>query len=139
VAKKKDHLQVAEEALRRRAMAYPEVCLDHPWGHRAFKVKAKVFLFTYREDAFLSLSVKLPITGKQALTLPFASPTGYGLGKSGWVSARFEVGDEVPTEMIEAWMDESFRAVAPKQLVAKLDDDVEDAPPPVKPKRGKKS
>jgi predicted DNA-binding protein (MmcQ/YjbR family) len=138
VAKKNNDLQVAEESLRRAAMAYPEVTLDHPWGHRAFKVKGKVFLFTYREDTFLSLSVKLPITGKQALSLPFASPTGYGLGKSGWVSARFEVGDEVPTEMIEGWMDESFRTVAPKKLVARLDEDGEDPPSPPRAKRAKK-
>jgi predicted DNA-binding protein (MmcQ/YjbR family) len=119
---KPNRLKSAEEALRRLASAYPEVYLDHPWGHRAFKIKGKVFLFTYREDAFLSLSVKLPVTGKTALTLPFAAPTGYGLGKSGWVTARFEAGEDVPTDMLAGWLDESFRAVAPKKVVAMLDD-----------------
>ena len=31
-----------------------------------------------------------------ALLLPFATPTGYGLGKSGWVSARFAPSDDPP-------------------------------------------
>jgi hypothetical protein len=73
------------------------------------------------EEPFLSLSMKLPITGKHALTLPFASPTGYSLGKSGWVTARFDASADVPIEMLAGWIDESFRAIAPRKLVAQLD------------------
>jgi hypothetical protein len=58
-----------------------------------------------------------------ALSLPFAEPTGYGLGKSGWVTARFAAGDDVPVPMLIGWVDESFRAVAPKRLLAKLEAD----------------
>jgi hypothetical protein len=60
-----------------------------------------------------------------ALTLPFASPTEYGLGKSGLVTARFEPDDEVPVEMLEEWIDESFRAIAPKRVIAQLENDQE--------------
>jgi hypothetical protein len=56
-----------------------------------------------------------------ALSLPFASPTGYGLGKSGWVTARFTARDKPPVEMLRKWIDESYRAVAPKELVQALD------------------
>ncbi len=110
----------AESALRRHALAYPETVEDFPWEHRAIKVKGKTFLFLYREDGFLSLSVKLPLSAKMALNLPFASPTGYGLGKSGWVTARFDGDEEVPIDMLKEWVDESFRAVAPKKLLAGL-------------------
>jgi predicted DNA-binding protein (MmcQ/YjbR family) len=111
-------------ALRKHALRYPETIEDFPWGHSAFKVKGKVFLFTYlnEEEGFLSMSMKLPISGKMALTLPFASPTPYGLGKSGWVMSRFNVGEEVPLEMLLEWLDESFRAVAPKRVLAKLEE-----------------
>jgi predicted DNA-binding protein (MmcQ/YjbR family) len=119
---KPDKLQHAEAALRQVAMGYPQATEDFPWGHRAIKVKGKVFLFLYREDTFLSLSVKLPVSGQHALALPFAEPTGYGLGKSGWVTARFEAGEAVPTDMLAEWIDESFRAVAPKKVVAQLDE-----------------
>jgi hypothetical protein len=56
-----------------------------------------------------------------ALSLPFASPTGYGLGKSGWVTARFAAKDKPPLEMLRKWIEESYRAVAPKELVKLLD------------------
>jgi predicted DNA-binding protein (MmcQ/YjbR family) len=118
-------LSSAESALRRHALAYPEAYEEFPWGHVAVKVKGKVFLFLSNgldgDDVF-SLSLKLPLSGKHALTLPFASPTGYGLGKSGWVSARFVAGDDVPLEMLQEWVDESFRAIAPKRVLAKFEE-----------------
>jgi hypothetical protein len=52
--------------------------------------------------------------------MPFATPTGYGLGKSGWVSASFPKGQRPPMEMLRQWVDESYRAVAPKKLVAQI-------------------
>ena len=55
-----------------------------------------------------------------ALLLPFATPTGYGLGKSGWVSAHFVASDDPPLALLREWIDESYRAVAPKTMVAKL-------------------
>jgi predicted DNA-binding protein (MmcQ/YjbR family) len=107
-------------ALRDFAMRYPEAHEDFPWGERVVKVKGKVFLFLGGKDDDLSLSVKLPSSGLIALGLPFASPTGYGLAKSGWVTARFGPKDKPPMEVLRAWIDESYRAVAPKKLVASL-------------------
>ena len=52
--------------------------------------------------------------------LPFTKPTGYGLGKSGWVSASFPDG-QIPVDMLKEWIDESYRAQAPKKLIAQLD------------------
>ena len=49
----------------------------------------------------------------------FAEPTGYGLGKAGWVSARFEPGDDVPVDLLKQWIDESYAAVAPKRTTAR--------------------
>jgi predicted DNA-binding protein (MmcQ/YjbR family) len=117
----RDHLARAESALRAHALAYPETYEEFPWGHRAIKINGKVFVFLYREDGFLGLTVKLPVSGRSALTLPFASPTGYGMGKHGWVSAKFGPADAVPTDMIKEWIDESFRAIAPKKLLARME------------------
>jgi hypothetical protein len=58
-----------------------------------------------------------------ALTLPFTSPTGYGLGKSGWVTATFGPKEAPPLDLLEDWIDESYRAQAPKKLVATLPKD----------------
>ena len=113
-------LVAAESAIAKAALAYPETHEDNPWGHRVFKVKGKAFLFLGNEDNELGLSFKLPHSNAVALELPFAEPTRYGLGKSGWVSARFVAADDVPVGLMLEWMDESFRAIAPKKVVAAL-------------------
>jgi predicted DNA-binding protein (MmcQ/YjbR family) len=111
----------AEVALRAFALRYPGAREEFPWGDRVVKVGKKVFVFMgTTEDGGFGLSVKLPASGPMALLLPFATPTGYGLGKSGWVSARFAPSDTPPVAMLRAWIDESYRAIAPKTLVAKL-------------------
>jgi predicted DNA-binding protein (MmcQ/YjbR family) len=92
-----------------------------PWGHHAIKVKGKTFLFLGADGDTFSLSAKLPSSAGVALKLPFAEPTHYGLGKSGWVTASFPRKSSVPVELLKLWIDESYRAVAPKRLVAELD------------------
>lgn len=113
-------LQTVHSALRTLAMGYPEVQEDFPWGHSAFKVRGKAFVFLAAEDNWLKLSVKLPQSHPFALDQPFTEPTGYGLGRAGWVSAKFAAGDDVPMDVLTAWVAESFRAIAPKTLVASL-------------------
>ena len=110
----------AEAELRAFALGYPEAREEFPWGERVVKVRTKVFVFMGMSDGGLGLSVKLPRTGSMALLLPFAQPTGYGLGKSGWVTARFARSENPPVDMLREWIDESYRAVAPKKLVAAL-------------------
>ena len=111
----------AQAALRKIALAFPEATEDHPWGESAFKVRGKVFVFVSLHDGKLRATTKLPSSGRYALTRPFAAPTGYGLGKSGWVTCTFAPGDDVPLDLLEDWIGESFRAVAPKKLVAAMD------------------
>jgi predicted DNA-binding protein (MmcQ/YjbR family) len=119
----KKTLESIELELRDYAMTFPESTEDHPWGHRAIKVKGKSFLFLGGEKDVteLSLSVKLPNSRDAAVDLPFAEPTGYGLGKSGWVTARFAKVAEVPLDLLKAWIGESYRAIAPKKLVKTLE------------------
>jgi predicted DNA-binding protein (MmcQ/YjbR family) len=111
----------AEKAIAALAMAYPSVTLDHPWGHSAFKVRGKVFLFLSADADGVSLSVKLPNSADAVLSFGFAEPTGYGLGKSGWVTARFQKSVEVPMELVRDWLDESFGAIAPKKLLGTVE------------------
>lgn len=113
-------LKNAAKRLRSQALGYPETTEDFPWGHSAFKVKGKSFLFLATDEGWLSLSVKLPRSREFALEFPFTKPTGYGLDRAGWVSARFDGDDHVPLDVLGAWLDESYRAVAPKRLVAAL-------------------
>jgi predicted DNA-binding protein (MmcQ/YjbR family) len=109
-----------EGKLRTRALSYPEATEDFPWGERAIKVRGKAFLFLRAEGNTVSFSVKLPLSGAEALELPNVEPTGYGLGKHGWVMATADAKRNVPLDTYLAWIDESYRAVAPKKLVATL-------------------
>lgn len=129
-----------EAVLRDLGLSWPETHEDFPWGHRALKVKKKVFAFmgtgkdggADHDDFFIS--VKLPISGSVALTIRGVEPTGYGLGKAGWVSARFPP-KKAPVPMLKEWLKESYCAVAPKKLAAIVDDTPEAGP---KKRRSKK-
>ena len=109
-----------ELAIRDLALSYPGAHEDFPWGERALKVKGKVFVFLHGNEKGVGLSVKLPLSAPEALMRPGCSPTGYGLGKSGWVSARFPSDEPFPLELIRTWVHESYLAVAPKKLIAQL-------------------
>src|SRR5260221_468099 len=113
-------LDVTFRALRTSALKYPETREDQPWGESAIKVRGKTFLFMRCENGQLGLSVKLTEHHEFALEYPFASPSGHGLGKSGWVSCKFAGKDKPPMDVLSAWIDESYRAVAPQRLVATL-------------------
>jgi predicted DNA-binding protein (MmcQ/YjbR family) len=117
------------EAVRARCLSYPETVEDFPWDHSAFKVRGKVFVFLVPDHLGLHVSVKLPTSRWRALELPFAKETGYGLGKSGWISASWGPNDDPPMDLIVQWIDESFRAVAPKRVAALV-------PPPGKSANG---
>jgi predicted DNA-binding protein (MmcQ/YjbR family) len=106
------------QKLRAFALRYPETREDHPWGESAFKVNGKIFVIANVTKDGLHVTVKLPRSREFALEYPFTTPTGYGLGKSGWVTTEFAPKDKPPLDVLEAWIDESFRAVAPKKVVA---------------------
>jgi hypothetical protein len=40
------------------------------------------------------------------------------MGRSGWVTAKFQGRDEVPVGLLVQWIEESFRAIAPKKVAA---------------------
>jgi predicted DNA-binding protein (MmcQ/YjbR family) len=108
-----------ESKVRDFALGFPEAYEEFPWGHSAIKVKKKAFLFMGTdENGRFSISVKLPQSRDMAVDLPFTEPTGYGLGKSGWVTAYLT--DTKSLDLIKAWIEESYRAIAPKRLLKSL-------------------
>jgi predicted DNA-binding protein (MmcQ/YjbR family) len=128
-------LKAAEDRLREISLAFPEVTEEFPWGHRTVKVKGKMFVVLTLDNDGLGVTTKLPASNEAALMLPFTEPTGYGLGKSGWVSSRFKSGDAVPVELLTQWIHESFRAVAPQKVLKQLGGAGTAAPAPAKVKK----
>jgi predicted DNA-binding protein (MmcQ/YjbR family) len=110
------------ESLERFALELPEAWPDEPWGDHVVKVGKKIFVFLSGPDSERQvITAKLPESREHALSYPESHPTGYGLGKHGWVTI---VVDTVPPEEREVLFDfveESYRAVAPKTLVKRLD------------------
>jgi predicted DNA-binding protein (MmcQ/YjbR family) len=107
--------------LRAFGLAYPGAHTKSPWpGHMDLAVKDKTFAYLSIEGEPFSISCKLPHSCSAALMLPFTSPTEYGLGKSGWVTAKFPESEPLPVDVLKDWIDESYRAQAPKKLVASL-------------------
>ncbi|MFZ1219628.1 MAG: MmcQ/YjbR family DNA-binding protein [Chthoniobacterales bacterium] len=105
--------------LREFALDFPETTEAFPWGESAFKVKGKTFVFMRADPDDLSFSVKLSKSRKEALALPGSDPTHYGLGAKGWVTLRPTAKTSV--ELLLSFVDESYRAIAPKRILAKID------------------
>ena len=85
------------------------------------KVGKKIFVFFGSEDMDdLSITVKLEDSQDQALVVPGAEPAGYGLGRSGWVTIPLRE-TTPPLGVLKDWIDESYRRIAPRQLIAELD------------------
>jgi predicted DNA-binding protein (MmcQ/YjbR family) len=117
----KNDLRPAARALRAFALRFPGAAEEFPWGERVVKAGGKVFVFLGLDPVRggpLSLSVKLPESGDEARELPFVRPTGYGLGKAGWITATLAPPARPPIDLLKAWIEESYRAVAPKKLAA---------------------
>jgi predicted DNA-binding protein (MmcQ/YjbR family) len=109
------------ERLRTLALSLPEAYEETPWGERVVKVKGKIFLFVGVRDGLLHMSVKLPESGTGVLREKLGEPTGYGLGKSGWVTVKLAAAATVKDARVDGWVKESYRAIAPKKLSLALD------------------
>jgi predicted DNA-binding protein (MmcQ/YjbR family) len=110
------------------ALEFPGAWEDHPWQEDVVKVGKKVFVFLGMEDTSeLAMTVKLDESLDQALAVPGAEPTGYGLGRWGWVTIPFrETGP--PLGVLQDWVEESYRRVATKTLVSELDERLPEVP-----------
>ena len=122
------------ESLRAVALAYPETYEETPWGERVVKVRGKIFFTCGVHEKMLYATVKVPQSGRALLQRPYAEPTHYGMGKHGWVTLKFAAAREVPVDELRGWIDESFRAVAPKRLQDAKESTVDRRPSTVRKK-----
>jgi predicted DNA-binding protein (MmcQ/YjbR family) len=111
-------------ALRDRLIAFalslPEASEDQPWeDDTVAKVRGKIFVFFGGPES-RSMTVKLVESNAHALSIEGARPSGYGLGKHGWVTLPLQA-DGVTASILRDWIEESYRIVAPRALVAQLD------------------
>ena len=110
------------ESAEEFALSFPEAWPDTPWGDRVVKVGKKIFLFVGGPEAERPvITVKVPESRDHALSFPDAFPTRYGLGKHGWVTIFVDSVPDEEREVLLDFVEESYRAVATKTLVKRLD------------------
>ncbi|WP_217236548.1 MmcQ/YjbR family DNA-binding protein [Streptomyces sp. AC555_RSS877] len=111
--------------VREFALGLPGATEEFPWSESVAKVNKKVFVFLGVDDGSYPLGVTVKLTEEaahaHALTCPGAEPAGYGLGKSGWVRIPLEPTGAPGAELLCDWVEESYRAIAPKRLTAELE------------------
>jgi predicted DNA-binding protein (MmcQ/YjbR family) len=86
-------------------------------GEPTFRVNGKTFIFSSSDAS--GISVKLPKEEAAAVvaTDPNAEPTGYGLGRHGWISVSIASNTSAKRwSEIEEWIRTSYTLVAPKKL-----------------------
>jgi predicted DNA-binding protein (MmcQ/YjbR family) len=86
-------------------------------GEPTFRVRGKNFVFSSAEAS--SITVKLPAEEAVAVVASdsHAEPTGYGLGRHGWVSITVPKRASASRwREIEEWVRTSYILVAPKKL-----------------------
>jgi predicted DNA-binding protein (MmcQ/YjbR family) len=103
------------------ALSFPETTQEQPWEDDVVvKVRGKIFVFAGPARS-RRMSVKLVESHAHALAIDGAEPTGYGLGRSGWVTVPYRA-PGVSLALLRDWVEESYRIVAPKRLLARLDE-----------------
>ena len=104
-------------SVREFALSLPGTVEDFPWGDCVVKVRGKIFVFLGERR----LTVKLVESHAHAMSIDGAEETGYGLGRAGWVTLPLRA-KGVSVGLLRDLVEESYRVVAPKRLVAELDD-----------------
>jgi hypothetical protein len=106
------------QAIRSLAMKFPGAEEGTSCNKCAFKAGGKAFLFMGMDDHSWNLMLKLGDSLPEASRLSAREPNRYGVGGHNWVSLTFAHGDSLPSGLLERWIEESFRLLVPKKLVA---------------------
>jgi predicted DNA-binding protein (MmcQ/YjbR family) len=108
--------------LRAFALSLPGAAEEFPWGERVAEVNGKIFVFLGHDEETGPplMTVKLVESHEHALALEGAGPSGYGLGRAGWVNVPL-LAEGVTFDLLRDWIEESYRIVAPKRLARELD------------------
>ena len=108
---------------RKLCLALPDATEKTAWGSPTFRVRNKIFasIGTYEEDERVTVMNMKAAAGEQESLLaeghPFFRPAY--VGRRGWVGVIIDARTDWSeiTELVE----DSYREVAPKKLIAQLD------------------
>jgi predicted DNA-binding protein (MmcQ/YjbR family) len=99
-------------------------------GEPTFRVVGKNFVFASADGTRISVKLSRDEAAAVVATDPQAAPTGYGLGRHGWVSVTLERRpSKVRWQEVEEWIRTSYSLIAPRRLARQvLDEDQRRSP-----------
>lgn len=108
------------ERIESLAMALPEaerVDIEAWEGEPTFRVRGKNFVFASKDSSGFSLKVDKDEAEAVIASDPDVDPTGYGLGRHGWISVTLpDRAGEDRWDVVREWIRTSYTLVAPKKL-----------------------
>lgn len=112
------------ERIEKLALGLPEaerVDIEAWGGEPTFRVRGKNFVFANPDGTVVTVKLTKEEAEAVVATVDGAEPTGYGLGRHGWISV------DLPKRLtsdqwdeLEEWILTSYTLVAPKTLARKV-------------------
>ncbi len=109
------------EKIRTHAMSLPETVEGSSCVNRAFTAGGKNFAFLGEKDDECKLRIKLAASLPEIEARASNDADRWQVGSGGWVLLVFPPGDAPKITDLRRWLTESFRLLAPKKVVARLD------------------
>lgn len=121
------------ERIEKLALGLPEaerVDIEAWGGEPTFRVRGKNFVFANLVGTMVTVKLSKAEAEAVVATVDGAEPTGYGLGRHGWISV------DLPKRLIsdrwnelEEWILTSYTLVAPKTLARTVLTSIDDGSP----------
>lgn len=109
------------EKIRAHAMTFPEAGEGASCVNRAFTAGGKNFAFLGEKEGECKLRLKLADSIPELAARAKVDPEVWQVGSGGWVLITFSPSNAPKIADLRRWVTESFRLLAPKKLVARLD------------------
>jgi hypothetical protein len=114
-ARKKD----PTEPIHLKASRYPGVDEGTSCTQSSFKAGKQAFLYIGAQGGRSKAMFKLQKSMSAAVKLAAKEPDNFQVGKTAWVTARFDADTPLPKKLWEAWLDESYALSAKATAPAK--------------------
>ncbi len=118
------------ERVQQICLSLPDTKLTMTWGHPHFRVKEKIFCGFGERDGKPVIGFKAGMDLADVLVQRPGFRRAPYVGHRGWVQMDLDSGED--WDEVRGFITESFRLIAPKRILAKLD-----GPPARKPARKK--
>lgn len=96
------------EVIRMHAATYEGVVEGTSCAQTSFKAGKKPFLYIGPQGGRFKAMFKLETSLPEARELAEAQPDRFEVGKTSWVTARFDAGKPLPKRIWKRWLDESY-------------------------------